>query len=59
MEHNTHYTAGQRDKRNGYYDKWYRYNAKDCGVSYNNGWRSVNTECENITIIECSDNIIY
>ncbi|MCQ2299708.1 MAG: hypothetical protein MJZ81_06260 [Bacteroidales bacterium] len=35
-----HYEAGQRDAQAGFYDKWYRYNAKDGGYSYEKGWLS-------------------
>lgn len=54
IEINTkHFEAGKRDHYNGYYDKWYRYNAKNDGYSYEMGWRSVNNN-KDIQIIECN-----
>ena len=48
-----HFEAGKHDHENGYYDKWYRYNAKNDGYSYEMGWRSV-TNDKDIQIIECN-----
>lgn len=35
------FEAGQRDRRFGIYDKWYRYNHRDEGKAYDEGWQSV------------------
>ena len=50
---------GQRDKVAGYYDKWYRYNRRDAGEAYDNGFNSV--ECNKkygVHIIECIESSI-
>lgn len=46
------FDAGKRDKQAGYYDKWYRYNRKDAGQAYDEGFKSIEFTKE-ITIIEC------
>lgn len=46
------FNSGKRDKKAGYYDKWYRYNRKDDGQAYDNGFRSIDFSKE-IIIIEC------
>lgn len=35
------YQAGRMDRRFGIYDKWYRYNHRDEGKAYDEGWQSV------------------
>lgn len=47
---------GQKDKKAGYYDKWYRWNRNDDGKAYNDGFNSVSTDVE-INIIECMHNM--
>lgn len=48
------YEAGQRDRRFGIYDKWYRYNHRDEGKAYDEGWRSSseNDRWNNLTILD-------
>lgn len=47
------FKAGQRDKKAGYYDKWYRYNRRDDGEAYDAGFKSVDfPKGKDITIIE-------
>lgn len=48
----TDFMSGQRDKKAGYYDKWYRWNRNDEGKAYDDGFRSVSTNAD-INIIEC------
>ena len=51
------FIAGQKDRKSGYYDKWYRYNREDDGAAYDSGSNS--TFCkkkEGIVIIECLHN---
>lgn len=48
--------AGYRDRKAGYYDKWYRYNRDDDGAAYDKGCvRAVNEgKCaDNFVLIEC------
>lgn len=47
------FNSGKRDKKAGYYDKWYRYCRKDDGAAYDSGFNSVET-IKPILIIECS-----
>lgn len=47
------YLAGQRDKKAGVYDKWYRYNHSDNGHAYDCGFNSIGFTQE-IHIIECT-----
>lgn len=47
------FNFGKRDKRAGFYDKWYRCNHKDDGAAYDAGFNSVPFGKE-ITIIECN-----
>lgn len=48
------FQAGYRDANGGHYDKWYRYNAKDGGESYENGVKLAIAEGSIINhIIEC------
>ena len=48
------FQAGYRDAKGGHYDKWYRYNAKDGGESYENGVKLAIAEGSIINhIIEC------
>lgn len=48
------FNAGYRDAKGGHYDKWYRYNAKDGGTSYDNGVQVAKSEGAIIdNIIEC------
>lgn len=48
--------AGYRDRINGYYDKWYRYNRADEGASYDIGCKNAvdSGKCpeEEFTLIE-------
>ena len=47
------FKAGQREKKAGYYDKWYRYNRKDDGAAYDDGFKSVDcTKKDGVQIIE-------
>ena len=49
-----HYRAGFNDAKAGYYDKWYRYNSKDNGFSYDCGFKASKNDGAVIsTIIEC------
>lgn len=49
-----HYRAGFNDAMAGCYDKWYRYNSKDNGFSYNCGFKAAMNDGAVIsTIIEC------
>jgi hypothetical protein len=48
---------GQKDKKAGYYDKWYRWNRKDDGKAYDDGFNSVSTDALEINIIECMHNM--
>ena len=50
------FNAGKRDKRSGYYDKWYRYNRKDDGAAYDAGFseEKFNEKVDGIQIIECT-----
>jgi len=45
------FNFGKRDKKAGFYDKWYRYNHSDDGAAYDAGFNSVDTK-KLITIIE-------
>lgn len=50
--------AGYRDRKAGYYDKWYRYNRADNGAAYDRGCvRAVNEgKCaDDFQIIECME----
>jgi hypothetical protein len=47
------FNCGKRDKKGGYYDKWYRYNRKDDGAAYDAGFKSI-VFTKPITIIECT-----
>lgn len=50
--------AGYRDRKAGYYDKWYRYNRADNGAAYDRGCvRAVNEgKCaDDFHIIECME----
>lgn len=47
---------GYKDRINGYYDKWYRYNRVDGGAAYDKGVQRAVTsgKCKgDMTIIEC------
>lgn len=46
------FEAGQRDKKAGCYDKWYRWNRNDNGMAYDEGFNSVYCDGD-IYIIEC------
>ena len=47
------FKAGQKAKKAGYYDKWYRYNRKDDGSAYDDGFKSVECHKQNgVQIIE-------
>lgn len=48
----THFEAGQRDAKAGFYDKWYRYNAQDGGAEYDRGWQESKKEGMNYKIID-------
>lgn len=49
-----HYRAGFNDAMAGCYDKWYRYNSKDNGFSYDCGFKAAKNDGTVIsTIIEC------
>lgn len=51
------FNAGKKDKKAGYYDKWYRYNRTDDGKAYDDGFKSVETKNKyGVTIIECVHN---
>ena len=45
------FNSGKNDKKAGYYDKWYRYNRKDDGAAYDDGFKSIESSKE-ISIIE-------
>lgn len=50
--------AGYRDRKAGYYDKWYRYNRADNGAAYDRGCvRAVNEgKCtDDFCLIECAE----
>ena len=50
--------AGYRDRKAGYYDKWYRYNRDDNGAAYDKGCvRAVNEgKCpDDFCLIECAE----
>jgi len=49
------YNAGKRDRKAGYYDKWYRWNRSDNGYAYDEGTKDAVLEgCgEDFSIIEC------
>lgn len=50
--------AGYRDRKAGYYDKWYRYNRADNGAAYDKGCvRAVNEgKCaDDFVLIECAE----
>lgn len=50
--------AGYRDRKAGYYDKWYRYNRADNGAAYDKGCvRAVNEgKCaDDFILIECAE----
>lgn len=46
------FKAGQRDHKAGVYDKWYRWNRRDDGAAYDDGFKSITNDKE-INIIEC------
>lgn len=46
------FSAGKRDRAAGYYDKWYRWNRKDDGRAYDEGFNSISND-KDINIIEC------
>lgn len=49
-----HYRAGFKDAMAGCYDKWYRYNSKDNGFSYDCGFKAARNDGASINqIIEC------
>lgn len=48
IEHDYH--KGMDDCRNGIYDKWFRYNRKDDGRAYDEGWVFQNRTTENETV---------
>lgn len=53
--------AGYRDRKAGYYDKWYRYNRADNGAAYDSGCvRAVNEgKCaDDFHNIECMEAIV-
>ena len=45
LEHD--FKAGSNDCKNGIYDKWYRYNRKDHGYYYDQGWMETNLSVKN------------
>ena len=49
------YRYAQEDCKQGFYDKWYRYNRKDDGLAYDLGWQHANEtyKIEKVTFIEC------
>lgn len=47
------FQSGKKDKKAGFYDKWYRYNRSDDGSAYDSGFRSVDFT-KPVQIIECS-----
>ena len=47
------FNSGKNDKKGGFYDKWYRYNRKDSGAAYDEGFKSIEFTRE-IAIIECN-----
>lgn len=47
------FNAGKRDKKGGFYDKWYRWNRQDDGAAYDAGFNSV-PFTKPVQIIECS-----
>lgn len=34
------FNSGKRDKKAGVYDKWYRYNRRDDGAAYDDGFNA-------------------
>lgn len=53
-------TRGYKDRMAGYYDKWYRYNRKDDGASYDKGCvKAVNSgKCpDHFTLTEANEAI--
>ena len=45
---NSDFYFGMRDAASGYFDKWYRYNRKDEGAQYFEGWKSIQKDDTNI-----------
>ena len=43
--------AGCSDCKAGYYDKWYRYNRKDGGKAYDEGWQEQNSRQYTETLV--------
>ena len=49
--------AGYRDRMAGYYDKWYRYNRKDDGAAYDQGFllaAEQSSAADDVHFIECA-----